>query len=131
MPPTQNDRLTPTEYLLFNDMVTRIRTLEYIATQHFFNADSARRADLVRKVKQRVMTAHRLLFPVPAAGNSGDANPAGVGPGIAPAGIAPAGIAPTVFVPASRCYAPYCPSSNGTCEFCGFDEILEHILAQL
>jgi hypothetical protein len=111
MPPTQNP-LTPADYLLFNEMVTQIRTLEYIATQHFFNGDSDRRADIVRRVKQRVYNAHRMLFPVP--------------PDVTPGGVAPIGI-----TSAARCNFPYCASSSGICELCGLAEIQQQLLAAL
>lgn len=125
MPPTQTNPLTPAEYLLFTDMVTRIRTLEHIATQHFFKGDAARRADIVRRVKLRVATAHRLLFPVPVPVGP-DLNLGDIGPDVGSGAVASDDVAV-----AGRCNFPYCPSSNGTCELCGLDGLLQQLLAMV
>lgn len=121
MPPTQNHPLTPVDYLLFNEMVTQIRTLEYIATQHFFAGDSVHRADIVRRVKQRVGIAHRTLFPVPPS-----VNPAG-----APAPATSTAGTPAAVALAGRCNFPMCASSSGTCELCGLGEIQQQLLTAL
>lgn len=98
---TPNSLLTPDDYPLFNEMVTRIRTLEHDATTRFFGGNSGRRTQIVNEVKSGVATAHRNLFTVPAR----DGTVAG------------------------RCSFPYCASPGGTCELCAVDQIQQRLLA--
>jgi hypothetical protein len=107
--------LTPRDYLLYNQMITRIRTLEHIATQHFFGGNSETRGKLVKKINKKVRKAHEKLFPV--------VDPSPASPSPASFGTAGGG---TVI--GHGCTFPYCPS-GGICELCGFEEIQDQLLA--
>lgn len=59
---TKRKRLTPTEYLLFNDLISRIRALEHVATQQFMKGDSDR-SKMARDLGKKI---DRLQTSIPA-----------------------------------------------------------------
>jgi hypothetical protein len=99
MPPIKKHSPTPAEYLLFNEMVTRIRAMEYVATQQFFNGDSKRRADIVKSVNRRVDAVQKsILGPVPT----------------------------TARTLRARCPDGFC-NHDGTCQWCGIVEFYQKL----
>ena len=114
MPPTQINPLTPTDYLLYNDMITRIRTLEHIAIARFFESVSDR-SNQVRLVKQRVAAIQRRLHHPAPIGNSD---------------LLGAAVTVTTSADALRCNFPLCPS-GGTCQVCGLDQAHQQLIADL
>ena len=102
--------LTKRDYLLYNQMVTRIRALEHVATQRFFNATSDGRATIARKLTKKVKTVQKNLFPILDDDLSAlsATNPE--------------------YVAGHGCTFPYCPS-GGVCELCGgYEDIQNELL---
>ena len=108
--------LTPAEYLQFIGMITRIRTLEHVVTEHYFDGDPTRRTRIATKVTDKIESIQRRLFPVPNTGGA--------------AAIAPTTQGPD-FISQGRCTPPYCNQGNGTCELCDFDAIQQQLIAAL
>jgi hypothetical protein len=119
MPPTLTHPLTKEEYVLYNDMITRIRAVEHMATVHFLRGDSRRRQNTARAIEDAVGTFKSSLSSTDRA-NDGR----GRGRGRSRAGVAPASVDAVV---GHGCTFPYCPS-GGTCEMCGLAEVRQQVL---
>ena len=112
--------LTKRDYLLYNQMVTRIRTLEAIAIRHFFGGNSDSRASLVKRVNKKILYAHSDLFPVIDPGNT-----SGGTASVSTIGVGTVGSDPVV---GHGCAFPYCPS-GGVCVMCGgYEDIQNELL---
>lgn len=115
MPPTQVTPLNPTEYLMYNDMITRIRTLEHIAIARFLESASDR-SNQVRLVKQKVAAIQRRLHTSAPISNSEVSGAAAV--------------TATTSTNALRCNFPLCPS-DGTCQICATELAHQQLIADL
>jgi hypothetical protein len=115
--------LTPVDYLKFNEMITRIRTLEHIATQRFFRGNSLYRATITEDIKVKVTEVQKDLPKPGSPGFTDDHLRSLIHPGIAVDASDAASLG-------HGCSFPYCPS-NGICELCGLEEIQQQLLAAL
>lgn len=112
MPPTNVNPLTKEEYVLYNDMMMRIRAVEHMATVHFLSSNSRRRKKTARAIDDAIDTFKSSLSSTDRA-NHGRSRAA----------------APVIVdsVVAHGCTFPYCPS-GGTCEMCSYAEVRQQVL---
>lgn len=126
--PRLPERLTPVDFLKFNQMITRIRTLEHVATEHFFRGNSDYRQTIAEVIKLITTDGQKGLpnpdhhfFTSPDPDKRAARLAAAEDPTLIPADALDNGRV------GHGCSLPYCPS-GGICELCDYEETQELLL---